>query len=537
MPHILVADKIAEAGLEKLRSTPGVTFDVKHGLSPDELTAAIRNYEGVLIRSAVKLTAQTLAKPGKLMAAARAGVGVDNIDLDAATAAGVLVLNTPDANTISTAEHTLAVMLSLFRHVPQAHQHVLSGQWERSSFQGDQMAGKTLGIVGLGRIGRCVAERALAFEMNVVAFDPFISEDTSMGGNVRMVSSLKELLPQVDCLTLHASLSADTKHLIGAEELALMKSTAKLVNCARGALVDEVALAAALNEDRIGGAAIDVYEKEPPTGSPLLQAKNIVLTPHLAASTVEAQERVSVDAVEALLAYLIRGEIRSAVNVAGLPSRLTPRARAFVDLGSRLGAILSPWCGQGVDSVSVSTYGEALEELAGMLPWCALVAVLGPHLDSRLNQINAKEQAKQRGIKVEHTAHSSQPNFTESIRVSIVSQGKTHEAEGTVLADGRPRLLAIDGYRMEIVPERTMVLIFNDDQPGVIGLVGKKFGDAGINIADMALSRREKTALMVLKLDEAIPDALRDDLRASSPPILSIHHISLPVAPDVTPKS
>lgn len=534
MHHILIADKIAERGLERLRTVPEVTFDVRQGLSPAELAACIGDYDGILIRSAVKLTKEVLAKPGKLLAVARAGVGVDNVDLDAATAAGVLVLNTPDANTISTAEHTIALMLALHRRIPDAHQHVRAGEWNRSAFQGHQVAGTTLGIIGFGRVGHAVARRALALEMKVLAYDPFVSRDSALDGAVKLVDNLNELLAAADCVTLHTSLSEETRGLIGADQFQVMKPGAKLINCARGALVDEAALADALNGERLSGAAIDVFAKEPPENSPLLTAKNVVLTPHLAASTAEAQAQVSVDAVDALLAYLLHGEIRSAVNVEGLPTRLAARVHAFVDLASRIGAMLSPWCVAGVDRVSVTVQGETLAEMAGALSWHAMVAVLGPHLDERLNLVNAKEQAKRRGITVEHTARSPHAGSAESILVAVESRGKhpvggeTHFIEGTVFADGRPRVLSIDGYRMEIVPERTMVLIFNDDQPGVIGLVGKQFGDAGINIADMTLSRQAKTALMLLKVDDPIPHALCRTLRETNPPILSISTVSLP---------
>jgi len=320
MYKILVADKIAEAGLAQLRAAGDVKFDVRAGLSPEELGAVVGDYDGMLIRSAVKVTSAALSKPGRLKAIARAGVGVDNVDLGAATEAGVLVLNTPDANTISTAEHTIALMLALHRRVVEGDSHVRGGGWNRSAYEGAQVAGRTLGIVGLGRIGRAVARRATGLEMKVIAFDPFLKGSSAMDGSVAMVSSLDELLATADCITLHASLAPDTKRMIGAAQLAKMKPGARLINCARGALLDENALADALNTGRIAGAAIDVYENEPPKDSPLLTAKNIVLTPHLAASTAEAQLRVSTDAVESLLAYLKNGEVRSAVN--------TPRTRA-----------------------------------------------------------------------------------------------------------------------------------------------------------------------------------------------------------------
>jgi|CXWL01.1.fsa_nt_gi D-3-phosphoglycerate dehydrogenase len=526
MHKILVADKIAEAGLERLRAASDIQFDVRHGLAEAELASVIGGYDGVLIRSAVKINAPVLAKPGKLAVIARAGVGVDNVDVEAATAAGVLVLNTPDANTVSTAEHTVALMLALHHKVVDAHAHVRGGGWNRAAYEGAQLAGRTLGIVGLGRIGRAVAQRALALEMKVRAYDPFMKGPSALDGAVTMVGSIDELLADVDCLTLHATLSAETTHLIGREQLARMKPGATIVNCARGALIDEQALADALNESKLAGAAIDVYENEPPKGSPLLAAKNVVLTPHLAASTAEAQVRVSVDAVDAILAYLQRGDVGSAVNLTGMPGRLSPRARALFGLSARMGTILSVWSAEGVDRVRLTVRGESLRELADAMSWHAMVAVLSPRLTTRLNLVNAREQAQRRGIAVEHVVQSAAENQPESVTITISVAGISHEVEGTVFADGRPRILAIDGYRMELIPERTIVLIVNDDRPGVIGLVGQAFGNAGINIADMALSRRGKTALMVLKLDAPMPDSLRDSLSANAP-ILSVRTVSL----------
>lgn len=530
MPRILVADKIAEEGLALLRAAPGVTFDVRVGLPPDDLARTVGDYDGMLIRSAVKVTRQTLERPGRLGAIARAGVGVDNVDLEAATEAGVLVLNTPDANTISTAEHTIALMLALHRRIPDAHKHVREGLWNRSMFEGDQLAGKTLGVVGFGRIGRAVARRALSFDMKVMVFDPFVTEASARQQSVTLASSLDDLLRVSDCVTLHATLSDSTHHLIGAESLAKMKPGAKLVNCARGALIDESALADALNNGRLAGAAIDVYEQEPPKGSPLLAAKNVVLTPHLAASTTEAQTQVSVEAADALLAYLVRGEIRSAVNVTGMPASLSPRSRAFVDLCGRLGALLSPWCGAGLERVAITTFGDSLQELAGTLARRTVAAVIGPHLAARANIVNAMDLARSRGIEISQSSQAVMAGASESVRVVVQRRGESHEIDGTVFADLKPRALAIDGYRMDMTPERHMALIFNDDRPGVIGLVGHAFGAAGINIADMALSRRGKTALMVLKLDAPIPDDLRDNLRAL-PSILAVTSVSLPPAP------
>jgi len=316
--------------------------------------------------------------------------------------------------------------------------------------------------------------------------------------------------------------------MIGAPELATMKRGARLINCARGALIDEAALAASLNSGHLGGAAIDVFDQEPPVGSPLLTAKNIVLTPHLAASTEEAQVRVSVEAVDALLAFLLRGEIRSAVNVTGLPTHLSPRAAAALDLCSRIGTILSTWCAEGMNRVRVAVHSDGLAELAPTLAWQTLVSVLSPHLSGRLNLVNAREQAERRGIALEHSAQSPARNQPETLHVTVECRGQPHFIEGTLMPDGKPRILSIDGYRMELIPERSIVLIFNDDRPGVIGLIGQAFGSAGINIADMALSRRGQTALMVLKLDDPMPNDLRDAIRAMNPPIHSLRTVTLP---------
>jgi D-3-phosphoglycerate dehydrogenase len=536
MLKILVADKIAEEGLAKLRGEKSIQVDIKPGLSPGDLAKIVGDYDGMIIRSGVKITAEALTTPGKLRVIARAGVGVDNVDVPAATAAGVLVMNTPDANTISTAEHTIAMMLALLHRIPDAHAHVKEGKWERNDYVGRQAAGRTLGIVGLGRVGRAVAERALALQMSVIAFDPFLSGDSAMDGRVQVAKQLGDLLPQVDCLTLHATLTSDNKNLLGAELLSKMKKSAIVINCARGGLIDETALANALDNGTISGAAVDVFANEPPKDSPLLKAKNLVMTPHLGASTIEAQTAVSTDAVDEILDYLLHGRIRGAVNVSGLPANLSERDRAYLDLSIRMGAILSPLCNKGVDRVIVETSGgQSLTALCSTLAWQVLAELMSPHIEGRLNLINAASFAKDRGIDVQHVAHSAQRDYQESVSVRIEWRGESHSVEGAVFADGRPRILAIDGYRMEMVPEGLLVLIFNDDRPGVIGLVGTLFGDHHINIADLFLSRRAKTALMSLKIDGTVPDALLDQLRGS-PSILSVRAVPLPALPTNTSK-
>lgn len=532
MLRILVADAVSEEGLARLRGRAGVQVDIRTGLSPADLAPIVGDYDGMIIRSGVRITAEVLRASGRLRAIARAGAGVDNVDVPAATAAGVLVMNTPDANTISTAEQTFAVLLALFRNVPAAHAHVVGGGWDRKAFLGRQLADKTLGIVGFGRVGRAVAERALAFRMTVLAFDPFLSAGTAMDGRVTVVRTIDELLPKVDCLTLHATLTDSNRNLINAERLAKMKPTAVLLNCARGGLVDESALADALNNGRLAGAGVDVFASEPPKNCPLLAARNVVLTPHLGASTEEAQSAVSLEAVDALLDYLVNGTIRNAVNVADLPSSLSERDRAYLDLAARMGAILSSLCSEGIDRVVVTTQGgAALAALGRTLALAALVDAMNRHVQGRLNLINADAVARERGIDVHAVSHAAEGDFPERVTVRIERANEFHEVEGAVFRDGRPRILAIDGYRMEMVPDGRLVLIFNDDRPGVIGLVGTLFGKHELNIADLFLSRRGKTALMLLKVDESMNDALLGELRRANPPILSVRTVSLPPLP------
>ncbi len=527
MIRILVADKLAPQVLDQLRSMEGVQVDNRPGLQPDELSRAMSESDGMIIRSGVTITGDMLVHPGRLRAIARAGVGVDNVDLDAATNAGVLVLNTPEANTVSTAEHTLALLFAVMRHIPAAHTHVCDGRWERSAFMGRQLNGKTLGVIGMGRVGQAVAKRAAGCGMRVIGFDPLVGGTSVLDGDVKLFGSLKDVLNQADCITLHAKLTDDSRHMIGSAQLAMMKSTAVIVNCARGELLDEQALADALNHDRIAGAAIDVFSSEPPIGNPLLKAKNVVLTPHLGASTAEAQLAVAEEAARVLLDYLTKGEIHSAVNVSGIPASLTDHDRAYVDLCRRMGAILSPWCASGLDRLEFTTHGQGLQNLCQTLTWQCVTDLLSRYMDTRLNLVNAPTVAKQRGITVDSRSHASSSQPMETVLARIHTREGQHEIEGTVSQDGRPRILSIDQYRMEMVPERVLVLIFNDDRPGVVGLVGTVMGQHNVNIADMTLSRRDRTALMLAKLDQEPDESVLEQLRAAEP-ILSIRTVLLP---------
>jgi D-3-phosphoglycerate dehydrogenase / 2-oxoglutarate reductase len=536
---ILVADKLAEEGLELLRAE-GAAFDVKVGLKEDELARELETggYDGLIVRSGAKVTPKVLEKPGALRAIARAGVGVDNIHVETATARGILVMNTAEASTLSTAEHAVALLMSLARKIPNAHAHVRGGGWKRNDYQGTQLAGKTAGVVGLGRIGRTVATRLLALEMNVLGYDPYFPHETALDGKVRLVRDFDEFLRQLDVLTFHVPGGADTKHLLDRRRLfEVARKSLIVVNDARGEVLDEYALADALRENRIAGAAIDVYATEPPPKDhPLFGLDNVVLTPHLGASTDEAQTAVSVEACKAMVAYLNRGEIRGAVNAGGLRLDLPPDERAFADLAGRMGAVLAGLCEGAVKTITVRASGARAPKLLQTMVRLAGVELLRPHVEAGgINVINVEMVARSRGIELATIHEPSPPAGLVGDVVSVraeMQDGATHRLLGTVYADLLPRVLRVDNFAMDMVPEGHMVLIVNRDQPGVIGLVGTSFGDAGVNIADMVISRDvgpdgSATALMMLKVDSAPPEALVNRLKAR-PNILRVRNVVLP---------
>jgi D-3-phosphoglycerate dehydrogenase len=534
--RILVADKLAPEGLDYLKES-GIEFDTRVGLKEEELAAAVGEYDALIVRSGAKVTAKVLENPGKLKAIARAGVGVDNIDLEAATAKGILVMNTAEASTLSTAEHALALMLSLARKIPAADAHVRSGQWKRNQYQGTQLAGKTLGVVGLGRIGRTVATRALAMEMNVVGFDPFFNGPAALEGKVKLIGDFDEFLSQIDVITFHVPGGERTHHLLNRDRLFnKCRPNLLVVNDSRGEVVDEMALADALKEKKIAGAALDVYATEPPPKDhPLFALDNAVLTCHLGASTGEAQTAVSVDACRAIVAYLQRGEIRGAVNAGGIRLDLPPDEAPFADLARRIGALLAGYTDAGYKTITLRASGTRAPHLMNTLLRLATVELLQPHLDTPVNVINVEHLAHSRGIEL---AQIHEPNPPSGLVGDIVgirvdtTDGSSHRILGTVYADGLPRVLRIDGFTMDMIPAGNMVLILNQDQPGVIGIVGTSFGDAQVNIADMVISRAvdkqgKAAALMVLKTDSEPPAALLNRLRAR-PNILHVKSLVLP---------
>lgn len=531
--RILVADKLAEEGLDFLNGS-GIAYDVKTGLDEAGLIAEAPNYDAIACRSGIKVTAPVLeaGAKGKLKAVARAGVGVDNIDLDAATNQGVLVLNTASASTLSTAEHAIALMFALARKIPSADAHVRSGQWKRNSFSGTQLAGKTLGVVGLGRIGQTVAVRALAMEMDVVGFDPFFPAETALDGKVKIVKDFDEFLKQIDVITFHVPGGDATKHLLDRRRLfEVAKPNLLVVNDARGEVLDEYALAEALKEGKIAGAAIDVYETEPPQKDhPLFGLENVVLTPHLGASTEEAQTAVSVEACKALVAYLQNGEIRGAVNAGGIKLDVPADEMPLLELASRIGRLLSAYADGGIKSITLRASGSKAPKHMQTMLRLAAVEMLRDHMAGPTNVINIEKLAADRGIEL--NMHH-EPNPPQGLVGDIVgircesTAGESHRILGTAYLDRLPRVLRFDDFVVDMIPAGPMVLIENDDQPGVIGTVGATFGDAKVNIADMVISRIGDKALMVLKVDAVPSKDVMDSLRRR-PNIKRVKAVTLP---------
>ncbi|MFI5361396.1 MAG: phosphoglycerate dehydrogenase [Elusimicrobiota bacterium] len=512
---VLVTDKIDPAGLKPLQIHPGIDLRYEIAPSPEVLTKALVGAGAWLVRSETKITADWIDKARDLRLIGRAGVGVDNIDLAAATRRGVAVINAPAANTLAAAEHTLALMLSLARHVPQADASTKAGKWERSKFMGVELFGKTLGVVGLGRIGREVAKRAQAFGMKIVGYDPFVSEAQARELGIEP-SGLAELLAQSDFVTLHVPGGDKTKHLLSAESLKTVKKGLRIVNCARGELIDEAALAEALRDGRVAAAGLDVFSSEPlPADSPLRGAPNLVLTPHLGASTAEAQSRVATELAQAVVDFHEKGIAPNALNLPGFDASTVAVLGEWLPLAEALGAFLAQTLDGGVREFSCQFEGEFKTAERRPLGVCALKGLLSPILGSPVSWISAPAVAAERGIRV---GESSDPHCSEGVRrlltVTAVTDTGTVSVSGAVLAPGEPRILRLGALRVDVRPEGKMLVVTNSDAPGVIGRVGTVLGRAGVNIADMRVGRVSPhgEAVMLLIVDDAVPLAARAEL-------------------------
>ncbi|MFL0749872.1 MAG: phosphoglycerate dehydrogenase [Prochlorococcus sp.] len=510
MTKVLVSDPIDQLGIDILTQVAQV--DQRAGLSQEELKGIIGDYDALMIRSGTQVTADVIKAAERLRIIGRAGVGVDNVDVPTATERGVLVVNSPEGNTIAAAEHALALLLSLSRHVPQAHASTIAGGWDRKKYVGNELYKKVLGVVGLGKIGSHVARVANAMGMEVIGYDPFISADRAQQMQVRLVN-LDGLFEQADYVTLHLPRTPDTENLVNAALLAKMKSTARLVNCARGGIVDESALAEAVSKGVIGGAALDVYAKEPlAADSPLRSVKErLILTPHLGASTAEAQENVAVDVAEQIRDVLLGLPARSAVNIPGLSAEIMERLKPHLQLAETLGLLVSQLSGGQLQELEVRLQGEFAQHPSQPLVIAALKGLLTSALGDRINYVNASLEAKGRGIRVLEVKDDTSKDFAGgSLQLTTRGDQGGHSVTGAVFADGDLRITTIDEFPVNVPPSRHMLFTRHRDMPGIIGNLGSVLGEHNVNIASMQVGRRivRGDAVMVLSIDDPIPPSL-----------------------------
>ncbi|MCL6481020.1 MAG: phosphoglycerate dehydrogenase [Firmicutes bacterium] len=514
---IVVADPISNRGLELLQAAGWQVVIPAKG----NLAGELRDAEALIVRSATRVTADLLAGAPRLRVVGRAGVGVDNIDVEAATERGILVMNTPGSNAVSVAEHTLALLLALTRRIPQLNAALHAGRWEKSAIAGIELRGKTLGLIGFGRVGTEVARRARALEMRVLASDPYLSPEAAAESGVALVP-LPTLLEQSDFVSLHASLSPTTENMIHRGTLAQMRRGAYLINTARGELVDEAALADALRSGHLAGAAVDVFAEEPPRNSPLLGLPNLIATPHVAGSTAEAQEEVGHRIAQQVRDYLAEGLIRNAVNLPVLSPEQYRRLRPYLDLADRLGRFVAQAMTARLARIRITCAGEPAELGTHLLRNAVLSGILSTVLEENVTVVNAPRLAAARGLLVEERTRRREFGFPNTLEVSLEAEdpgtGRALSVEGTVLAGTTPRILAVDGIELEAPLAGTLLFTRNRDVPGVIGKMGTLLGERGINIATFALGRREAVrgaeALAIVRLDGPVPEAILDPIRS-----------------------
>ena len=532
---ILIADELSPEAKGILERIPGAQVDLRPGLSKAQLLETIGQYEALAVRSATKVTAEVLAAAPKLRVIGRAGTGVDNIDLAAATRRGVVVMNAPGGNSVSVAEHTIALLLALARSIPDASDSTRRGKWEKKKYSsGHELAGKLLGVVGTGNIGQLVVQRARAFGMRVIAYDPFLSSDAAAKLGVELVE-LPEIFRRADAITLHVPLTEQTKNMVSAATLAQMKPGALLVNCARGGLVDEKAVADALRSKHLGGAALDVFETEPPAADhPLFSCENFIATPHLGGSTEDAQQSVAVIVCEAMVEYLTTGTIRNAVNVPSVSGEVLERLGPYLRLAEKLGTFAGQYalqgeCAAAPEEIEIAYAGEVADHPSAPLTAAVLKGVLGTFLAEPVNEVSAPALARERGLSVKEVKTSETPDYTSLVTLRLRC-GKmiTTEVSGTIVGKREPRLVRVDKFELEAVPEGFMLVLHNNDEPGVIGNVGLTLGEAHVNIAQFALARDRARgeALALVNVDTAASPEVLDRLR-KLPNVRRVHQVAL----------
>jgi D-3-phosphoglycerate dehydrogenase len=525
---ILVTDPLAPQGMEVFERTPGFTVDLKVGIKPPEIKKIIKDYHGWVLRSGTKVTEDIIETADNLKVIGRAGIGVENIDVAAASKKGIVVMNTPGGNNVTTGEHTMSLMLSLARHIPQAVASLKSGKWSREKFVGVELCNKTLGLIGMGNVGRIVAERALGFRMKVIAYDPFVQPDSAARMGVEMVS-LEEIYSRSDFITVHVPLNAETRGLINKKTFAKMKIGVRIINCARGGIVDEADLAEAIRQGKVAGAALDVYvEEPPPPDHPLIKMDQVITTPHLGASTDEAQLNVAVAVAEQMVDFLVRGVIRYAVNMPSVSPELLNSLRPYLTLGEKLGSLQVQLLGTLPQEVQIEYAGEVTQYDVAPLTLAVLKGILTPVMESSVNYVNAPLVARERGIKVVESKSSRASDFASSISVKVKSKDKVFEVEGAVFGSKHPRIVKIDSFYLEAVPEGYLLILHNRDVPGVVGAVGTLLGEKGINIAGMELGREKigGMAISCVHVDGAVPKEAMDALR-SLPNIVTAQLVKL----------
>ncbi len=506
-PRVLISDALSDAAVQIFKDR-GVAVDFKPGIDKDEIAKIIGHYDGLAIRSATKVTAKLLEKAAALKVVGRAGIGVDNVDIPAATAKGVIVMNTPFGNSITTAEHAIAMMFALARQIPQADVSTQAGKWEKNRFMGVELTGKVLGIIGCGNIGSIVAERAIGLKMRVIAYDPFLSPERALEIGVEKVG-LDDLLHRADIITLHTPMTAQTKNILSAENLAKTKKGVRIVNCARGGLVDEAALRGALDSGHVAGAAIDVFSEEPAKDNVLFGHPNVVCTPHLGAATTEAQENVALQVAEQMSDYLLRGAISNAVNFPSISAEEAPKLRPFIALAEKLGSFAGQLTESGIKTVRITYSGEVASMKIKALTSAAVAGLLRPML-SDINVVSAPGIARERGIVVEETTRDTDGDFASLITVGVTTERQERAVSGTVFHDGKPRILEIKGIKVDAEFGPSMIYVTNEDKPGFIGQFASLLGEGGINIATFALGRDKQggSAIALVEVDGQVPPEL-----------------------------
>ncbi len=525
---ILISDSMSAKAADIFKNTEGLEVDVITGENPEELKARIGEYHGLVVRSSTKATKEILDAATNLKVIGRAGTGVDNIDVAEASNKGIVVMNTPGGNTVTTAEHAISMMVALARNVPQATSSMKNGKWEKKRFQGTELTGKTLGILGVGNIGSVVASRAQGLKMSVISYDPFISEEAAEKLGITLVT-FDELLAKSDFLSIHVPFTSDTKNIVNAEAIAKMKDGARLINCARGGIVDEAAAAEAIESGKLAGAAFDVFSTEPPEpDNPLLKLDNVIATPHLGASTLEAQENVAVAVADQIADYLTTGTIRNAINVPSVPAELLASLGPYISLAEKLGSFLGQTLSGGIEEIAVEYSGDVVDLDVAPVTIASIKGLLEQVMDQNVNFVNAPVVAKDRGIKVVEIKSSRAIDFASTVTIKVTTSEGERSIEGAMFGKKDPRIVRIDRFLLDVVPEGSLLLLQNDDKPGVIGNVGTLLAENEINIARMHLGRESiaHEAVSIWKVDTRPSDEVMGKL-AALPNIISARVIEL----------